>query len=115
MFPKPGEDPNPVCTKCSGDQKNAPSLGLVIIKGMQRNGLIYENGTILDPRNGQVYQAKNGGEPVMARAHLCAPSLAIGVIRPGPGVVPLPTDVLPADEMPAKTWCAVLERTTETA
>jgi hypothetical protein len=58
MFPKPGEDPNPICRKCKGDQKNAPSLGLVMIKGMQRNGLEYENGTILDPRDGTVYKAR---------------------------------------------------------
>jgi uncharacterized protein (DUF2147 family) len=56
-FPKPGEDPNPPCKKCEGDQKNAPSLGLVLIKGMKRNGLKYEKGTILDPRDGKVYNA----------------------------------------------------------
>ncbi len=56
-FPTPGEDPNPLCTKCVGDQKNAPSLGLVIIKGMKKNGLRYDNGTILDPRDGKVYTA----------------------------------------------------------
>ena len=32
-------------------------LGLVIIKGMQRQGLEYENGTIMDPRSGSVYNA----------------------------------------------------------
>ncbi|MEO8667172.1 MAG: DUF2147 domain-containing protein [Bauldia sp.] len=58
MFPKPGEDPNPICKKCKGDQKNAPSLGLVMIKGMQRDGLSYENGTILDPRDGTIYKAR---------------------------------------------------------
>jgi uncharacterized protein (DUF2147 family) len=56
-FPKPGEDPNPLCKKCEGDQKNAPSLGLVLIKGMKRNGLKYDKGTILDPRDGKVYNA----------------------------------------------------------
>ena len=56
-FPKPGEDPNPLCKKCEGDQKNAPLLGLVLIKGMKRTGLKYENGTILDPRDGKVYNA----------------------------------------------------------
>ena len=39
MFLKPGDDPNPICTHCTGDQKNQPSLGLVIIKGMQRQRL----------------------------------------------------------------------------
>lgn len=58
MFFKPGENPNPICTGCAGDQKNAPVSGLVIVKGMHRNGLMYEKGTILDPRNGSVYQAK---------------------------------------------------------
>jgi uncharacterized protein (DUF2147 family) len=32
-------------------------LGLALIKGMQRKGMAYENGTIMDPRDGQVYRA----------------------------------------------------------
>ena len=28
MFLKPGDPPNPLCTKCVGDQQNAPWLGL---------------------------------------------------------------------------------------
>ena len=32
-------------------------LGLALIKGMRRNGLAYENGTIMDPRDGTVYRA----------------------------------------------------------
>ncbi|MEW6450202.1 MAG: DUF2147 domain-containing protein [Pseudomonadota bacterium] len=59
MFLKPGEDPYALrCTKCTGEQKNQPSLGLVIIKGMQRQGKSYENGTILDPRDGQIWSAR---------------------------------------------------------
>jgi uncharacterized protein (DUF2147 family) len=57
MFIPPGENQHPICTKCQGDQKNRPSLGLTIIKNMHRNGLKYENGTILDPRDGNVYNA----------------------------------------------------------
>ena len=59
IFPKPGEDPNEkwLCTKCEGDERNAPVLGLMLIKGMQRQGLNYDNGTIMDPRDGQVYRA----------------------------------------------------------
>lgn len=59
IFPKPGDDPNEkwLCTKCEGDERNAPVLGLSLIKGMQRKGANYENGTIMDPRDGQVYRA----------------------------------------------------------
>jgi uncharacterized protein (DUF2147 family) len=59
MFSKPGEDPSQWrCTKCEGEQKNAPVLGITFIKDMQRKGLTYENGTILDPRDGSVYNAR---------------------------------------------------------
>src|SRR5438067_4945433 len=57
MFVKPGEDPNPICTACSGDQKDQPTLGLVMIKNMERDGRTYRGGTILDPRDGKVYDA----------------------------------------------------------
>ena len=57
MFMKPGEPLNPVCDKCVGDLQNAPWLGLTIIKGMERKGLDYEHGTILDPRYGQEWSA----------------------------------------------------------
>lgn len=58
MFVKPGEQGNPICTRCPGDQKNQPMIGLTLITGMQRKGLHYENGSILDPRDGSVYQAR---------------------------------------------------------
>jgi uncharacterized protein (DUF2147 family) len=57
IFFKPGEDPNWVCDKCQGAEKGRPVLGLTLIKGMRRNGLSYENGTIMDPRDGSVYRA----------------------------------------------------------
>jgi hypothetical protein len=57
MFPDPGEDPNPVCSKCAGEDKNQPSLGLTLIKGMKRKGMDYGDGTILDPRDGSVYRS----------------------------------------------------------
>jgi uncharacterized protein (DUF2147 family) len=55
LFVKPGGNPNPPCTRCLGAQQNLPWLGLTIVKGMERDGLDYENGTILDPRNGSQY------------------------------------------------------------
>jgi uncharacterized protein (DUF2147 family) len=57
IFFKPGEDENWACSKCEGAERNAPVLGLTLIKGMQRNGSSYENGTIMDPRDGSVYRA----------------------------------------------------------
>jgi uncharacterized protein (DUF2147 family) len=57
IFSKPGEDENWVCNKCEGAEKGAPVLGLTLIKAMQRNGLSYEHGTIMDPRDGSVYRA----------------------------------------------------------
>jgi Uncharacterized protein conserved in bacteria (DUF2147) len=57
MFLKPGEDPNALCTRCTDDRKDRPWLGLSLIRGMKQQGLNYEGGNILDPRDGTVYRA----------------------------------------------------------
>ncbi len=58
MFLQPGQDPNVVCDKCRDDRHNQPWLGLQIIRGMKPDGdNKYDGGTILDPRNGHVYDA----------------------------------------------------------
>ena len=58
FFPEPGDDPDPVCEECRGDKKGKKIVGLQIIEDMEQNGNKYDDGEIMDPENGKVYDCK---------------------------------------------------------
>ena len=53
---KNSERRNAVCDLCKDKNKNKPILGLNILNGLERDGEEWSGGTILDPRNGNVYK-----------------------------------------------------------
>jgi uncharacterized protein (DUF2147 family) len=57
-FPKPGEDPDPVCDQCKGELKDKKIHGMVIVNGLTEKEGVWCGGEILDPENGKTYDCK---------------------------------------------------------
>ena len=47
---------NRKCDLCNGDDKDKPILGMVIIRGLLKDGNEYNGGKIIDPKNGKAYK-----------------------------------------------------------
>ena len=45
------------CEKCTGTDKDKPVLGLIIIKGLSKDGDEYNGGKITDPESGKIYKS----------------------------------------------------------
>jgi uncharacterized protein (DUF2147 family) len=60
LFREPDEDPDPVCKDCDADDDryNKKVIGMEILRDMSKVDDAWEEGTILDPKNGKVYRAR---------------------------------------------------------
>jgi uncharacterized protein (DUF2147 family) len=70
------EHRNHKCEKCEGEDKNKSILGLIIIKGLTRNGDYYDGGKVLDPKNGKKYHCKitlEGKDKLVVRGYIGIP------------------------------------------
>jgi uncharacterized protein (DUF2147 family) len=62
------------CVKCSDDRKDKPLIGLDIMRGLKRDGDVWDGGTILDPETGSSYKSSvrldDGGQKLVVRGYL---------------------------------------------
>lgn len=58
LFRSPSEDQDPSCSKCPDDRKGKKIMGMEIIRDMQLDDDEWEDGTILDPKTGKIYDCK---------------------------------------------------------
>ena len=64
---------NAKCTECEGADKNKPVEGLVIIKGLTKDGNEWTDGDILDPTKGKLYSCTlklDGKDKLKVRGYL---------------------------------------------
>jgi uncharacterized protein (DUF2147 family) len=63
-----------VCSKCAGELKDKPVVGMIVLRHMRKHGNEYSGGDILDPDTGWVYRCKfvleDGGKKMLIRGYL---------------------------------------------
>jgi uncharacterized protein (DUF2147 family) len=57
LYLQPCESPDPVCSKCSGEQKDAKIVGMRFLWGFKKVDDKWTGGYILDPGNGTTYRS----------------------------------------------------------
>lgn len=61
------------CEKCEGADKNKPILGMIIIRGLQKDDTEYNGGKILDPESGSQYKCNlklEGKDKLIVRGYM---------------------------------------------
>ena len=73
LNPNPRE-PNPRCTKCEGELKDQPVVGLQLLRDFHKEGDQWTGGRIVDPDNGKVYRCllalEDGGKKLKVRGYI---------------------------------------------
>jgi uncharacterized protein (DUF2147 family) len=71
--PEP-QDPDPRCTRCEGEMKDRPLVGLRILWDLKKDGNQWSGGKILDPDNGKTYRCsiavEDGGAKLKVRGFI---------------------------------------------
>jgi uncharacterized protein (DUF2147 family) len=74
LFLKQGDNPDPVCEKCSGANKNKKVIGMQILFSLSKDKDEWSGGTILDPESGNTYkcyvQVLDGGKKLKVRGYV---------------------------------------------
>jgi uncharacterized protein (DUF2147 family) len=76
VFSPPAPSSAPLCERCEGELRDKPVVGMVIARGLRRDGDGW-TGTILDPDEGKTYrcvlQLADGGRTLKVRGYVGLP------------------------------------------
>ena len=72
LFRSPDEDQDPICDECTDHRKDKKIIGMTIITDMGKDDDEWDDGEILDPKNGKIYDCKLWveGDKLMVRGYV---------------------------------------------